>query len=176
MTAGTASAPGPGQLELLRSLTGLRDNPLAFLQDAAARYGDLVHFRLGRWDAFVLSRPEDIQHVLQDNHRNYTKDTLQYNGLAAVTGRGLLTSDGEITPPKLDERTLFIGLSPAQKQVVIIWPPLLAGALGADFTRYLAEEHFTPYFEGGSAAEGLVHALALIWDRLGKLPGQRTTS
>ena len=29
MTAGTASAPGPGQLELLRSLTGLRDNPLA---------------------------------------------------------------------------------------------------------------------------------------------------
>ncbi len=96
MTAGTASAPGPGQLELLRSLTGLRDNPLAFLQDAAARYGDLVHFRLGRWDAFVLSRPEDIQHVLQDNHRNYTKDTLQYNGLAAVTGRGLLTSDGDI--------------------------------------------------------------------------------
>lgn len=96
MTAGTISAPGPGQLELLRSLTGLRDNPLAFLQDAAARYGDLVHFRLGRWDAFVLSRPDDIQHVLQDNHRNYTKDTLQYNGLAAVTGRGLLTSDGDI--------------------------------------------------------------------------------
>lgn len=101
MTAGTASnpvppsAPGPGQLELLRSLTGLRDNPLAFLQAAAARYGELVHFRLARWDAFVLSRPEDIQHVLQDNHRNYTKDTLQYNGLAAVTGRGLLTSDGD---------------------------------------------------------------------------------
>ena len=88
-------APGPDLLTLLRSLTGLRDNPLTFLQQAAATYGELVHFKLGPWNAFVLTRPEDIQHVLQDNNRNYTKDTIQYNALADVTGRGLLTSDGE---------------------------------------------------------------------------------
>jgi cytochrome P450 len=88
-------APGPGLLELLRSLTELRDNPLTFLQQAAATYGELVHFKLGPWNAFVLTRPEDIQHVLQENNRNYTKDTIQYNALADVTGRGLLTSDGE---------------------------------------------------------------------------------
>ncbi len=96
MPASALSAPGPDLRTLLTSLTGLRDDPLAFLQDAAARYGELVHFRLGPWNAFLLSRPEDIQHVLQDNNRNYTKDTLQYNGLAKVTGRGLLTSDGDI--------------------------------------------------------------------------------
>lgn len=88
----------------------------------------------------------------------------------------LLVADGEITPPKLDERTLFIGLSPARREVAIVWPPLLAGALGTEFTRYLADEHFKPYLDGGDAAEGLVHALALIWDRLTKLPGQTTTS
>jgi hypothetical protein len=83
----------------------------------------------------------------------------------------LLTSAEAIAPPDLDQRTLFIGLSPARKEVVIVWPPLLAGALGADFTRYLADEHFTPYLAAGDTSQGLVHALALIWDRLGKLPG-----
>lgn len=88
-------APGPALLDLLRSLTVLRDNPLAFLQDAADRYGELVHFKIGPLNAFVLSNPEHIQYVLQENNRNYTKDTLQYNGLAEVTGRGLLTNDGD---------------------------------------------------------------------------------
>ena len=89
------SSSGPGALELLRSLPNLRDDPLAFLQHAAERYGELVAFKLGPWNAFLLTRPADIQRVLQDNSRNYTKDTLQYNALAEVTGRGLLTSDGE---------------------------------------------------------------------------------
>jgi cytochrome P450 len=32
---------------------------------------------------------------LQDNHKNYCKDTFQYNLLSTVTGKGLLTSDGD---------------------------------------------------------------------------------
>jgi len=87
--------PGPAPVELLRSLAGLRENPLRFLDQAMSRYGGLVHYRLGPLNAFLLSRPEDIQQVLLDNQRNYTKDTFQYNALAEVTGRGLLTNDGE---------------------------------------------------------------------------------
>ncbi len=91
----TGRTPGPGLLDLLRSLTGLRDNPLKFLHEVTERYGELVQLKIGPWNAFVLSRPADIQHVLQDNHRNYTKDTVQYKALENVTGRGLLTNDGK---------------------------------------------------------------------------------
>lgn len=86
---------GPTPLELLRSLPGILSNPLAYLQQSARRYGDYVRFQAGPVTALLLNDPEAIKHVLQDNHRNYTKDTIQYNALAAVTGRGLLTSDGE---------------------------------------------------------------------------------
>lgn len=86
---------GPTPLELLRSLPAIQSNPLNYLQQAANRYGDFVRFQAGTVTAVLLNDPAAIQHVLQDNHRNYTKDTIQYNALASVTGHGLLTSDGE---------------------------------------------------------------------------------
>jgi cytochrome P450 len=90
----SGKAPGPALSEFVRSLPGLRENPLQFVQDAADRYGDIVHYRLGGLNGFLLNRPEAIQHVLQDNNRNYSKETFQYAALARVTGQGLLTSDG----------------------------------------------------------------------------------
>ena len=42
----SGAAPGPALGELLRSLTGLRDNPLLFIQESISRYGDFVHFRI----------------------------------------------------------------------------------------------------------------------------------
>jgi cytochrome P450 len=88
-------APGPDLRALLNRLPELRANPLKFIQQAINTYGDLVHFRLGGLHAFLVNHPDAIQHILQENNRSYTKDTLQYNALAAVTGKGLLTSDGE---------------------------------------------------------------------------------
>lgn len=93
--AGPSTPPGPTPLELLRSLPAIQSNPLNYLQRAARQYGDFVRFQAGPVTAVLLNDPEAIRHVLQDNHRNYTKDTVQYNALSAVTGRGLLTSDGE---------------------------------------------------------------------------------
>ncbi len=59
------------------------------------QYGDLVRFSVPRQEAFLVNRPEYIKNILQDNHRNYTKRTIQYDALAQITGRGLLTADGE---------------------------------------------------------------------------------
>jgi cytochrome P450 len=87
--------PGPTPLELLRSVPGILSNPLAYLQQSAHRYGDFVRFQAGPVTAVLINHPDAIKHVLVDNHRNYTKDTIQYNALSAVTGRGLLTSDGD---------------------------------------------------------------------------------
>ncbi|WP_420642570.1 cytochrome P450 [Candidatus Leptofilum sp.] len=72
----------------------IQRNPLAFLQHNAAKHGDFIHYPLGLWEVFQLNHPDLIEHVLVTNQRNYSKNTVQYNTLAKITGRGLLTSDG----------------------------------------------------------------------------------
>ncbi|MCB9008361.1 MAG: cytochrome P450 [Ardenticatenaceae bacterium] len=68
--------------------------PLAFLQRNAAEFGDFIHYPLGLWEVYQLNHPDLIEHVLVTNQRNYSKNTVQYNTLANITGNGLLTSDG----------------------------------------------------------------------------------
>lgn len=87
--------PGLGSMALLFSIPRIQRNPLAFLSACAQRYGDLARFEAGEQMACFVNSPTAIRRVLQDNHRNYTKDTIQYDQLATVAGRGLLTSDGE---------------------------------------------------------------------------------
>ncbi|MAT97248.1 MAG: cytochrome P450 [Anaerolineaceae bacterium] len=72
----------------------IQRDPLAFLQRSAAEHGDFIHYPLGLWEVFQLNHPDLIEHVLVTNQRNYSKNTVQYNTLAKITGRGLLTSDG----------------------------------------------------------------------------------
>jgi cytochrome P450 len=91
----TAILPGPAGRVLLDDLRLLQRDPLSMLRDNARRYGDIVHYSLGPWKVFLLNHPDAIQHVLQTNNRNYSKDTFQYNMLSSITGKGLLTSDGE---------------------------------------------------------------------------------
>ena len=79
---------------MLRSLPRLRAHPLHYIQDAIDQYSDIVQFRLGGLNAFLINHPSYIQQVLQEKNQNYSKDTFQYNALSAVTGKGLLTSDG----------------------------------------------------------------------------------
>lgn len=71
----------------------MRD-PLRFLMHNAAAHGDFIHYPLGLWEVYQVNHPAILKHILQDNNRNYSKNTIQYNTLSQVTGRGLLTSDG----------------------------------------------------------------------------------
>jgi cytochrome P450 len=80
---------------MLNDLRLLRKNPLAFLERSLQHGLDIHHLSLRILDVYILNHPACIQHVLLDNHRNYSKDTFQYNLLASITGRGLLTSDGD---------------------------------------------------------------------------------
>ncbi len=81
--------------DLLPRLRRIQQDTLWFLLDTVRDYGDLVHFSLGGIHAYLVNHPDDIKHILQDNARNYTKNTIQYNSLATITGRGLLTNDGD---------------------------------------------------------------------------------
>lgn len=73
---------------------GILRDPLAFLQQQAAQHGDFIQYPLNVATVYHISHPAVIQHVLQTNSKNYSKDTIQYNTLAQITGNGLLTSDG----------------------------------------------------------------------------------
>lgn len=82
--------------QLLPHLPRIRADTPGFLLECARRYGDWVHFDVGVTQAFFINHPNAVRHVLQENNRHYTKDTLQYRTLALVTGQGLLTADGDM--------------------------------------------------------------------------------
>jgi cytochrome P450 len=54
-----------------------------------------VAFPMPTGAVLLVNDPVAARRVLQDNHRNYSKQTVQYASLAAVTGSGLLTADGD---------------------------------------------------------------------------------
>lgn len=99
-TATPKPIPGPGDRPPLDELAALRDGPHAFLLKIAQAYGPILRYPVGppigpRLAFYLVCDPAGVKHVLQDNHKNYSKDTFQYNLLSTITGKGLLTSDGD---------------------------------------------------------------------------------
>jgi cytochrome P450 len=80
---------------MLPLLRKIQQDTLGFLMEAVHQNGDLVSFAIPGQSVVLVNNPEWIKHILLDNHHNYTKDTIQYNSLSKITGRGLLTSDGD---------------------------------------------------------------------------------
>jgi len=74
-------------------LIDFRRDPLSFL-DGLAKRGDVVHFKLGPQDMYLINHPEYIRDVLVTNNRNFVKS----RGLQLAKrflGESLLTSEGE---------------------------------------------------------------------------------
>lgn len=84
--------PGPSGSYLWSIRRALKD-PLQFLLDVAP-YGRVVTLR--RDKTFLLNSPDDIKHVLQDNHLNYRKGERYVRALEPLFGRGLLISEGDL--------------------------------------------------------------------------------
>jgi cytochrome P450 len=80
---------------MLRDVLGIRRDPLGYLERVVARYGDLVAFPMPRTPVLLVNDPDGVRRVLIENPRGYSKATVQYGALSAVTGAGLLTADGE---------------------------------------------------------------------------------
>jgi cytochrome P450 len=87
-----ALPPGPRGLPILGMLPAVRRNPTAVFINAARRFGDVVHLKIGPRHGYLITNPADVRHVLQDNARNYHKSPL-YDKLRVVLGNGLLTSE-----------------------------------------------------------------------------------
>lgn len=76
------------------NLLATRRDRLAFFQELARSQGDIVRFRLGPREVWLLSHPDDIRDVLVTRQRQFIKSpTLQV--AKHLLGEGLLTSEGE---------------------------------------------------------------------------------
>ena len=86
--------PGPKRKPVIGYLREFRSDPPAFLSDLARQHGDVVHFKLGPQDMYLLNHPDYIRDVLVTHNRNFVKS----RGLEMAKkflGESLLTSEGE---------------------------------------------------------------------------------
>src|SRR6266853_1305685 len=86
--------PGPRGMPILGMLPAIRRDPVGVFMQAARRFGDVVYFKIGPRRGYLITNPDDVRHVLQENARNYHKSPL-YAKLRMFLGNGLLTSEDE---------------------------------------------------------------------------------
>ena len=87
-------APGPRGLPFLGSVLPAWRDPLTLFLESRARYGDVVRFKFGPFQYYLVNDPNVVKHVLVDNPKAYRKSR-NYLGLKVVLGEGLLTSEGD---------------------------------------------------------------------------------
>jgi cytochrome P450 len=68
---------------------------LNYLFSLIRDYGDIVRLQLGPEVVVVVFHPQYVQHVLQDNHTAYSKETRVFDIMKPAIGNGLLVSNGD---------------------------------------------------------------------------------
>lgn len=94
MTITAPPAPGPTGLPLVGHMLDLKRDPLQLFLSSSIATGDVTRLTAGRVQVFLLRNPDYIKYVLQDNHRNYDRQTRGYLALKETLGDGLLTAEG----------------------------------------------------------------------------------
>ncbi len=79
---------------ILGFLPEFKKDRLGFSSRLMEEYGDIVQYKLGPHKTVMITHPDYIKHVLQENYNNYKKDYF-YEDLKLVLGQGLVTSEGE---------------------------------------------------------------------------------
>lgn len=77
------------------------EDPLTFYEETIPKYNGVfqmksIFFKLrNEFDyMFVISDPDKVKHIMQDNNKNYVKSS-GYDALKNLLGNGLLTSEGD---------------------------------------------------------------------------------
>lgn len=87
--------PGPVYRNPLRFLLEARPNPVGYAHRMIQEYGDATAVRVwGLPQMAVLSRPDHVRHVMQENNRNYVKGDIIAK-MKPLIGEGLFTSEGD---------------------------------------------------------------------------------
>ncbi|WP_438426559.1 cytochrome P450 [Aquimarina macrocephali] len=81
---------------VLNNASRILKNPLPFHHENFEKHGDAFKVQLGLGKTVIFTRDAGFaKHMLQKQHRRYTKSALQTKDLAKYVGEGLLTSTGE---------------------------------------------------------------------------------
>lgn len=88
------TAPGPRGNIFVGSLRAYQRSPLRFFLEATREYGPIVRFQFAGRPVYLVTGPEHVKHVLQDNNRNYHK-SFAYDKMRPLIGNGLLTSEDD---------------------------------------------------------------------------------
>jgi cytochrome P450 len=92
----TAREPtGPKGTLLMGVLSRVRRDTLGFLSETSRTYGPVARYRLGPLRSYLVTHPDGLKRVLQDNVANYTKDHVSYNMVRWLVGNGLVASQGD---------------------------------------------------------------------------------
>jgi len=83
--------PGLKGYPLVGNLPQFQRQPLATLIKAEREGGDVTRIDLGRERCYLLSHPDHVRHVLQENYKNYVKG---YGKVRVLLGNGLVLSEG----------------------------------------------------------------------------------
>jgi cytochrome P450 len=78
----------------LQQALAYRKHPIRYVGEKLQEHPDWFGLRFGNRTLYIVAHPDYVQHVLQQQHRNYIK-AVSYKKLQAILGEGLLTSDGE---------------------------------------------------------------------------------
>ena len=90
----TKKLPGPRGTFVVGSLFEAWADPLKLFADATRAYGNNVRLKFAHIEYLLVNDPDSVQHILVQNHQNYTKSR-NYQGLKVILGEGLLTSEGD---------------------------------------------------------------------------------
>jgi cytochrome P450 len=90
--------PGPRGHVLFGSLPDLKQDPLGFYQRCAQQYGPVTRLRWGLSSVphYLVTHPDDVEHVLHRNQRNYPKGETFTKPMGTLAGQGVFSSDGDI--------------------------------------------------------------------------------
>ena len=86
--------PGPTNPPIIGNLRPFRSNPLKFLCSAAAKYGDVVYFKVVTQELYLVSHPDLVRDILVTNQNNFVKSRALQRA-KILLGEGLLTSEGQ---------------------------------------------------------------------------------
>jgi cytochrome P450 len=86
--------PGIGRWESLKLLRKHDSNYLKVYTQLKDRFGDVCSLYLPGL-RYLVNHPDQVRHVLKDNHQNYVKSA-DYDELKPMVGDGLLNSEGEL--------------------------------------------------------------------------------
>src|SRR5260370_36399515 len=90
----TLLPPGPRGHFFVGNIPEYIRDPLGFLSECSRKHGDVVRMTFFKAEACHCNNPEDIQYILVNSNRSFTKG---YGGgsMQTLLGNGLLTSEGD---------------------------------------------------------------------------------